>query len=1164
MMESTIKDMIMKIVSADLDGQPFQTQILSCLQMLREKEGEMSTFADSVCFDSVDACRSTGGQERIQFILLNALIIESKNLLQSGESIEKPTVAMDNLTKCLCLLNLKSSLESGGDDMNQRALTFLGNPIAENQQIGTALVQSLLSTARLPNTIANYGLYIPALILAVNIFAMAPPPVDENEKIWNSDHEDPRTAFRRDVVDLFGRRLFALGGSAKPASAVHVDLAKSIVVTLTKEEFSGSIVGPMKFKLMSAPHDAMETLGSFINTLAEVKKGEFLLPHLSTGANLISASLKQLMNSEETKVRDDASFVLATLVKACPIEATKYVSESLIHSLSTNNIQNDVNSNVTIGRILIGFERLAQTLLNLKDEWEDEENEIFWENPANDVISALENVERTDINAALSTWHSLVGKKTEDDDNNKSSATGFFPDLLGVFNHSRPSSDPQPDLTQKSTLDQDLNAKRAAASSSPAVRPGAQNINDNVSALDRRIAAKTNSVVVSDIESQIAAKSRAKAALNDRLPQNGSGNIISDLDQRISRKTMSTQGAPSVNQNKLAIAGQESNTQPSLEVKEISLDDMCSSEDVEEYSLIKHNKESQDGMDATQTSSDEETADLAVAVAVDPEDDPFLPAAMEYDPDAKPKIYKSKRFKFATLVSILILISISVGVGVSMSKNISDNQEKPVIQQDEYVTKSPTNSPTFAPTTTEQGEVKMVSEKMVNRLFGKLNEIANSDYKSGTDYHSLSLKWLIHADPTILDYIRSVGENGLYTENHFLRRIVMTILYFSLATDRKAMTSCKPYEENMILDSTGENKTHCIYDDHILSGKMHSQTIRARWLSEADVCDWGGIYCCDDLYIGSNFDGKRSICGINFRSQELNGKIPEEIGLLTELRTLNLSNNSLVGEIPAGVGQLMTIEVFEVQANQLKGPMPIEIYNNKNLKQLNVVGNTLTGQLHSNISELALLSGLNLFGNLFSGIIPTEIGSLKNLNYLNLGNNLFTGSIPSELGKLKLLSDLNIRGCSKLTGNMPSEIGNIRKLVSFDMAKCGISGTLPENFYNLKRLRKFYADSNQLSGSISTQIGNLTSLEFFSLRQNQMNGTIPIEVGMLSNLKGIALHRNNFVGNISDPICSLFNDGKLKQLISDCMDSFTETGEVQCDCCTTCCQPGVQGSCFAI
>lgn len=84
----------------------------------------------------------------------------------------------------------------------------------------------------------------------------------------------------------------------------------------------------------------------------------------------------------------------------------------------------------------------------------------------------------------------------------------------------------------------------------------------------------------------------------------------------------------------------------------------------------------------------------------------------------------------------------------------------------------------------------------------------------------------------------------------------------------------------------------------------------------------------------------------------LQGTIPETIGLLTALETIWLSHNSLRGSIP------------------------------------------------SSIQHLAKLTDLDLSRNMLISTIPTEIGKVSNLEIIDLDNNLLEGPIPSEIGAL--------------------------------------------------------------------------------------------------------------------------------------------------------------------
>lgn len=53
-----------------------------------------------------------------------------------------------------------------------------------------------------------------------------------------------------------------------------------------------------------------------------------------------------------------------------------------------------------------------------------------------------------------------------------------------------------------------------------------------------------------------------------------------------------------------------------------------------------------------------------------------------------------------------------------------------------------------------------------------------------------------------------------------------------------------------------------------------------------------------------------SVCVIYslLQNNNINGLIPEEIGKLTKLKTLDLSSNHLSGEIPSSVGHLESLQ----------------------------------------------------------------------------------------------------------------------------------------------------------------------------------------------------------------------------------------------------------------
>ncbi|MCY3658722.1 MAG: hypothetical protein OXG36_06855 [Caldilineaceae bacterium] len=133
----------------------------------------------------------------------------------------------------------------------------------------------------------------------------------------------------------------------------------------------------------------------------------------------------------------------------------------------------------------------------------------------------------------------------------------------------------------------------------------------------------------------------------------------------------------------------------------------------------------------------------------------------------------------------------------------------------------------------------------------------------------------------------------------------------------------------------------------------------------------------------------------------LTGPIPPELGLLTRLQTLSLTDNGLRGPIPPELGQLSNLTYLFLHRNHLVA-LPPEL-----------------GQLSS-------LQWLNLTGNQLPELLP-ELGQLQRLHSLFAGYNWLT-SLPPELGQLQALTNLILNNNSIAT--VPPELGTLAELES--------------------------------------------------------------------------------------------------------------------------------------
>ena len=163
---------------------------------------------------------------------------------------------------------------------------------------------------------------------------------------------------------------------------------------------------------------------------------------------------------------------------------------------------------------------------------------------------------------------------------------------------------------------------------------------------------------------------------------------------------------------------------------------------------------------------------------------------------------------------------------------------------------------------------------------------------------------------------------------------------------------------------------------------------------------------------------------LDFSGTYIGGEIPQEIGQLTSLRFLQLSNCGFTGEIPREIGNLTGLYQLFLNFNELTGPIPSEIGNLTELINLGLDGNQLTGVIPPTIGNMTDLEGLFVVDQGLTGSIPSSIGNLTNLKYLKLQWNQLTGEIPSSIGNLTNLRDLFLYQ-NQLSGVIPESICDI-------------------------------------------------------------------------------------------------------------------------------------------
>jgi LRR receptor-like serine/threonine-protein kinase FLS2 len=147
----------------------------------------------------------------------------------------------------------------------------------------------------------------------------------------------------------------------------------------------------------------------------------------------------------------------------------------------------------------------------------------------------------------------------------------------------------------------------------------------------------------------------------------------------------------------------------------------------------------------------------------------------------------------------------------------------------------------------------------------------------------------------------------------------------------------------------------------------------------------------------------------------LSGQIPTELGRLTRLLSLDLSENKFAGTLPTELDLMTHLAIFSIHQTSggLVGPLPaFDAY--PKLKELNLESNSFEGQIPDNflagIEDKTEFITVTLGFNQLTGSIPTTLDEFSVLNLRLEGNqitrcvNTFSVIAPYDIGSLPNLA----------------------------------------------------------------------------------------------------------------------------------------------------------------
>ncbi|CAL5045929.1 unnamed protein product [Urochloa decumbens] len=253
------------------------------------------------------------------------------------------------------------------------------------------------------------------------------------------------------------------------------------------------------------------------------------------------------------------------------------------------------------------------------------------------------------------------------------------------------------------------------------------------------------------------------------------------------------------------------------------------------------------------------------------------------------------------------------------------------------------------------------------------------------------------------------------------------------------------------------------------------------------LCGWTGVTC------SGHHPGR--ITALRLRGLDLVGTISPQLGNLTHLRVLDLSDNKLEGDIPPSLAYCFALRKLNLSTNFLSGTIPSTMSHLSKLVVLNIGKNNISGFIPSSFANLTVLAMFSIFNNYVHGEIPPWLGNFTRLTYLNIAFNMMSGHVPPVLSKLAYLENIYTE-VNNLHGSIHPSLFNMSRLEAFNVGSNKLSGSLPPDMgFTLPNLRGFSAFYNNFEGQIPASLANISLLERFIIHGNRFQGRIPPNIG---------------------------------------------------------------------
>ena len=317
------------------------------------------------------------------------------------------------------------------------------------------------------------------------------------------------------------------------------------------------------------------------------------------------------------------------------------------------------------------------------------------------------------------------------------------------------------------------------------------------------------------------------------------------------------------------------------------------------------------------------------------------------------------------------------------------------------------------------------------------------------------------------------------------------------------------------------------------------------WTSNQPLDEWYGI----EMNGGS-------ISRISLPSNGLTGEIPDEIGALTDLQSLDLRWNSIEGLIPLAIENLATLKILLLSGNSLSGPIPWQLGNLSALERLDVSYNNLSGRIPAELSLPLNLYAVGLHYNNLEGDIPWQFGNAANMRRLILKGNRLTGPIPPELGLNTSLTYLNLAD-NEFSGPIPWQFSTASHVELLDIRYTSVEPTPHVQFPSrLSRAIK-HSEPTEVA-SLNDSIASPSSHSILPINGTELVGETtkvivdPIIRKRVHDVMGALEVRNGQLHLLDDNLPEWVNELRVRSLVSEIkeellknLDSLNSNGDLE-------------------